>query len=97
MLHVHLSCLQLLHEVGTIYVLVLLVSCSVMSDSLKPHVLQPARPLCPWDSPGKNTGVGSHALLQGIYLIQGIKPASHMSPALQAGSLPLAPPGKHLK
>ena len=27
--------------------------------------------LCPWDSPGKNTGVGSHFLLQGIFLIQG--------------------------
>ncbi|XDA84975.1 hypothetical protein R6Z07F_014764 [Ovis aries] len=33
--------------------------------------LQPARPLCPRDSPGKNTGVGCHALLQGIFLIQG--------------------------
>ena len=33
--------------------------------------LQPARLLCPWNSPGKNTGVGSHSLLQGIFLIQG--------------------------
>ena len=41
--------------------------CSVMSDSLRPHGLQPARLLCPWDSPGKNTGVGGHALLQGIF------------------------------
>ena len=31
----------------------------------------PARLLCPWDSPGKNTGVGSHSLLQGIFLTQG--------------------------
>ena len=30
--------------------------------------LQPARLLCPWDSPGKNTGVGGHALLQEISL-----------------------------
>ena len=30
-----------------------------------------ARLLCPWDSPGKNTGVGCHALLQGIFLTQG--------------------------
>ena len=29
--------------------------------------------LCPWDSPGKNTGVGSHSLLQGIFLTQGWK------------------------
>ena len=35
----------------------------VVSDSLWPHELQPARLLCPWDSPGKNTGVGCHFLL----------------------------------
>ena len=34
--------------------------------------LQPARLLCPWDFPGKNTGVGSQFLLQGIFLIQGL-------------------------
>ena len=34
------------------------ISCSVVSDSLQPHRPQPTRPLCPWDSPGKNTGVG---------------------------------------
>ena len=33
--------------------------------------LQPARLLCPWNSPGKNTGVGSHSLLQGIFPNQG--------------------------
>ena len=33
-------------------------SCSVMSDSLQPHGLQPTRLLCPWDFPGKSTGVG---------------------------------------
>ena len=32
-----------------------------MSDSLQPCGLQPTRLLCPWDSPGKNTGVGSHS------------------------------------
>ena len=31
---------------------------------LRPHGLQPSRLLCPWDSPGKNTGVGCHFLLQ---------------------------------
>ena len=46
------------------------VCCSVMSDSLWPHELWPARPLCPWNSPVKNTGVSSHSLLQGIFLIQ---------------------------
>ena len=40
-------------------------ACSVVSDSLWPHGLKPARLLCPWDFPGKNTGVGCHFLLQG--------------------------------
>ena len=35
-----------------------------MSDSVWPHRQQPTRLLCPWDSPGKNTGVGCHFLLQ---------------------------------
>ena len=44
------------------------VSHSVMSDSSQPHELQPTRLLCPWNSPAKNTGVGCHSLLQGIFL-----------------------------
>ena len=39
--------------------------------TLSPCGLQPSRLLCPWDSPGKNPGVGGHALLQGIFLTQG--------------------------
>ena len=35
-----------------------------LSDSVLPHRQQPTRLLCPWDSPGKNTGVGHHFLLQ---------------------------------
>ena len=38
--------------------------------TLRPHGLQPARLLSPWNSPGENTGVGCHALLQGIFLTQ---------------------------
>ena len=37
---------------------------SVVSNSLRPHGLQPTRLPCPWDSPGKSTGVGCHYLLQ---------------------------------
>ena len=44
----------------------------------------------PWDSPGKNTGVGCHALLQGIFPTQGSEPASPAAPAVQADSLPLS-------
>ena len=35
-----------------------------MSDSVRPDRQQSTRLLCPWDSPGKNTGVGCHFLLQ---------------------------------
>ena len=34
-----------------------------MSDSSRPHGLQPTRLLCPWDCPGKSTGVGCHCFL----------------------------------
>ena len=44
---------------------------SVVSYSVQPHGLQPAVLPCPWDFPGKNTGVGFHCLLQGIVLTQG--------------------------
>ena len=44
---------------------------SVASDSVWPHGLWPARLLCPLDAPGKNTGVGRHFLLQGIFPTQG--------------------------
>ena len=48
-----------------------------------PYGPQPARLLCPWDSPGKNTGIGCHFLLQGIFPTQGLM--SLMSPALAGG------------
>ena len=38
---------------------------SVGSDSLPPHELLPTRLLCPWDFPGKHTGLGCHFLLRG--------------------------------
>ena len=47
---------------------------SVFSDSLWPHGPQHARLLCPWNFPGKNTGVGCHFPLQGILLPQESKP-----------------------
>ena len=37
---------------------------SVVSDSVRPQRWQPTRLPCPWDSPGKNTGVGCHFFLQ---------------------------------
>ena len=64
---------------------------AVMSDSLQSCGLYPARILYPWDSPGKNIGVDSHSLLQGLFLTQG----SNLG-ALQAVSLPSEPPGNHV-
>ena len=49
-------------------------SCSVVSNSLQPYGLWPNRLLCPRDSPGKNTEVSCHALLQGIFPTQGSNP-----------------------
>ena len=65
--------------------------------TLQAYGLQPSRLLCPWNSPGKSTGVGCHAFLQGIFPTQGSSP--HLLLCLlhwQVGSLPLAPPGKDL-
>ena len=47
---------------------------SVISDSLQPHELEPAKLLCLWNFPGKNTGVGYLSLLQGIFPTQGLNP-----------------------
>ena len=58
------------------------LSHSVMSDSLQPHGLEPTRLLCPWDSLGKNTGVGCPS--PGDLPNPGIEPRS---PALQTDSL----------
>ena len=46
-------------------------SLSVVSNSCDPMDWEPTRLLCPWDSPGKNTGVGCHCLLQGIFPTRG--------------------------
>ena len=45
---------------------------SAVFHSLQPQGLQPARLFGPWNSPGKNSGVGCHALLQQIVPIQGL-------------------------
>ena len=63
-----------------------------MSNSLRPHGLQPARLLCPWDTQGKNTGVGCHFLLQGIFPTQALDLHLFCLLYQQAGSLPLPPP-----
>ena len=58
---------------------------SVVSDSSRPHRLQPTRLLHPWDFPGKRTGVGCHCLLWGISWFASLE--------LQVDSLPLSHQG----
>ena len=50
------------------------VSRSGVSNSLRPHGLEPTRLPRLWDSPGKSTGVGCHFLLQEIFPTQGSNP-----------------------
>ena len=56
-------------------------------DSLRPRGLLPTRLLSPWDSPGKNTGVGCCALLQGIFPTQRSNPSPVFLLHWQASSL----------
>ena len=60
---------------------------SVVSNSLELHGLQATRLLCPWNFPGKNTGVGCHLFLQGMFLTQGLNLCFLQ---WQADSLPLS-------
>ena len=76
--------------VVVVMVLCCMLSCSIMSNSLPSHELQPPGFSVPGDSPGKNTEVGCHVLLQGNLSNPGIE---SRSPALQADSLLSEPPG----
>ena len=67
------------------------VEVKVLVAQLCPTLWEPTRLLCPWNSPSKNSGVGSHSFLRGNLPNSGIKPRS---PALQGNSLPSEPPGK---
>ena len=51
------------HTASLTYIDSSVLSHLVVSDFLQPHGLYPTRFLCPWNSPGKNTGVGCHFLL----------------------------------
>ena len=67
-----------------------------MLHSLRPYGLWPTRFLCPWDSPGENTGVGYHDFFQVIFPIRVSNLCLLCLLHWQVGSLPLAPPGKSL-
>ena len=83
----HLNTLVLVHLCSQALPSSCVHACLVIqSDSLQPYRLQPARFFCPWDFPGKNTGVGCHFLLQGIFPTQGLNPCLLHC---EADSLPL--------
>ena len=64
---------------------------SVVSNSLPPQGLWPTRLLCPWNFPGKNTGVGCHFLQEGIFpMTQGLNPHFLYLLPWQANSSPLS-------
>ena len=71
-------------------------SCCLVSQSCpalwQPHGLQPVRLPCPWDFPRKNTGVGCHFLLQGIFPTQG----SNLVSCIAGEFFTAEPPGKPL-
>src|SRR5574337_1109095 len=65
-----------------------------MSDSVRPHRRQPTRLPRPWDSPGKNTGVGCHFLLQCMK----VKSESEVAQSRPTPSDPMdcSPPGSSI-
>ena len=68
-----------------------LLSCFSMSDSMRPHRRQPTRLPYPWDSPDKNTGMGCHFLLQCVK----VKSESEAAQSCPTLSKPMdySPPG----
>ena len=66
------------------------LECFVVSNSLWPFGLQAIRLLCPWDFLGKNTEVGCHFILQGIFPTQGRNPCLQHLAHWEAGSLRLS-------
>ena len=65
-----------------------------MSDSVPPHRRQPTRLPCPWDSPGKNNGVGCHFLLQWVK-VKSISEVAQSCPTL-CNPTDSSPPGSSI-
>ena len=89
-----LDCEYLMCEITVcvcVCVFMLLFCCKVMFNSLW-HQVQSVRLFCPWDFPCKNTEIGCHFLLQGIFFNTEIEITSS---AWQTDSLPLSHQGSH--
>ena len=68
---------------------------SVVSDSVRPHRWQPTRVPRPWDSPGKNTGVGCHVLLQ-FMKVKSESEVAQLCPTL-SDPMDCSPPGSSIQ
>ena len=75
---------------GSFYIVCLLFSRSVVSDALQLFLLLPARLLCPWDFPGKNTRMGCHFFSRGFSWPRDWTPFS----CIAGGFFTTGPPGK---
>ena len=80
--------------ISVIIILILMFSCLVVSNSLRPHAWQPTRLLCPWGFSRQEYWSGLPCLPSGDLPDPGMEPRS---PALQVDSLPSEPPGKPKK
>ena len=100
MLSMESPTLHLLFLLGANYWIVCIYSCTHMFGHiqlLRLHGLFSARPLCPWNSPGENAGVGCYFFLQGIFLTQGLNPGLLCLLHGLADSLPLCHLGNPTK
>ena len=68
--------------------------CSVVCNCVGPSGLEPTKHICPWDFKGKNTGVGCHFFLQGIFPTQGSNSCLLCLLHLGGGFFTTKPPGK---
>ena len=90
----HLVCIVYIYVKQNCSRVVVVVQSLSRVQLLRPHRLQPARFLGPWDSPGKNTGVGCHSLLQRIFLTQKLSQVSCITGGFFTDSLPTELQGK---
>ena len=76
-----MSCMKWLYslEIKPLVIIVVAVLVAQLYLTLRPNGLYPTSLLCPWDSPGKNTGMGCHSLLQKIFPTQGSNPVSFIA------------------
>ena len=84
-----LRVLQLIPFILSVHLTTRRVCAQLCPTLYNPMDCSPPGSFCPWDFPGKNTGVGCHSHLQGIFLTQGVNTRLLSLLLWQSGSLPL--------